>query len=67
MISKTTRIIGKKKKMKPVTVKLGTYIDFHIGNNYEEHKFKVGGSVRISRCKNIFAIAIPQTGLKNIL
>ena len=40
--------------MKPVGVKLSTYIDFNKENNKEDPKFKVGGHIRISKFKNIF-------------
>ena len=41
--------------MKPVHVKSSTYIDFNKENNREDSKFEFGGSVRISKHKNIFA------------
>ena len=44
-------------KMKPVDVKLSTYIDFGIENNDKDTKLKVGYHVRISKYKNIFAKA----------
>ena len=43
--------------MKPVDVKLSTYIDFGIENNDKDTKLKVGYHVRISKYKNIFAKA----------
>ena len=36
-------------KMKPVDVKLNSYIDFNEENNEEDPKFKVGDHVRISK------------------
>ena len=36
-------------KMKPVDVKLSTYIDFNKRNNKEDPKFKVGDNVRTSK------------------
>ena len=42
-------------KMKPVDVKDNTYIGFEKEVNDKNHKFKVGGHVRISKYKNIFA------------
>ena len=42
-------------KMKPVDVKDNTYIDFNKEVNDKDPKFKVGGHVRISKYKNIFA------------
>ena len=41
-------------KMKPANVKSGTYIDFEVENNDNNHKFEVGDYVRISKYKNIF-------------
>ena len=42
-------------KMKPVDVTDNTYIDSTELHSNKDPKFKVGGLVRISRCKNIFA------------
>ena len=42
-------------KVKPVDVKDNTYIDFGKKLNDKNLKFKVGGHVRISKYKNIFA------------
>ena len=36
-------------KIKPVDVKSSTYIDFNKENYKEDHKFKVGDHVRISK------------------
>ena len=41
--------------MKPIDVKDNTYINTSKKVNYKDPKFKVGGHVRISKCKNIFA------------
>ena len=43
-------------KMKPVDVKLSTYIDSSKKINDEDLKFKIGDIVRISKYKNISAI-----------
>ena len=40
--------------MKPVDVKLSTYIDFNKGNNEKDSKFEIGNHVRILKYKNIF-------------
>ena len=40
-------------KMKPINVEDNTYINIDINDN--DHKFKVGDHVRISKYKNIFA------------
>ena len=42
-------------KMKPVDVKSGTYIDSSKENIEKDPKFKIGGIVRISKCKSTFA------------
>ena len=42
-------------KMKPADVKDNTYTDFEKEGNNKDLKFKVGGYVRISKYKNIFA------------
>ena len=42
-------------KMKPVDVKLITYIDSSNEINVKSPKFKIGNIVRISKYKNIFA------------
>ena len=42
-------------KMKPIDVKDNTYIDFGKEVNDNDHKFKVGDHVRISKYKNIFS------------
>ena len=41
--------------MKPVDVKLSTYIDSSIETNDEDPKFIIGDIVRISKYKNIYA------------
>ena len=41
--------------MKPVDVKVNTYIDFEKKVDDKDPKFKVGDHVRISKYKNIFA------------
>ena len=42
-------------KMKPVDIKSSTYTDSRKENNEKVPKFKIGDTVRISKCKNIFA------------
>ena len=42
-------------KMKPVDVKVNTYIDFKKEVNDKNPKFKVGDHVRILKYNNIFA------------
>ena len=40
--------------MKPVDVRSNTYIDSSKEINNKDHKFKIGGIVRISKYQNIF-------------
>ena len=42
-------------KIKPVDVKDNTYLDFKKKVNDKDPKFKVGGHIRISKNKSIFA------------
>ena len=42
-------------KMKPADVKSSTNLEINKENNKEDSKFKVGGHLRISKCKTIFA------------
>ena len=42
-------------KMKPVDVKLSTYVDSIKEINNKDHKFKIGDIVKISKYKTIFA------------
>ena len=51
IVSKYNNTYHSTTKMKPVDVKLSTYIDF----NKENPKFKVNDHVRISKYKNLFA------------
>ena len=39
-------------KIKPVDIRSSIYIDFNQNNNKEDSNFKVGGNVRISKCKS---------------
>ena len=41
--------------MKPADVKSSTNLEINKENNKEDSKFKVGGHLRISKCKTIFA------------
>ena len=41
--------------MKPIDVKDNTYIDFDKEVNDNDHKFRIGDHVRISKYKNIFS------------
>ena len=45
----------RKIKMKPITFKDDTYIDFEIRDNDKDPKLKIGDQVRISKYKNILA------------
>ena len=52
--------------MKPIDVKDNTYIDFGKEVNDNDPKFKVGGHVRISKYKNIFAKGYTPNWSENI-
>ena len=54
-------------KMKPIDVQDSTYIDFSKEVNGKNPKFKVGGHVRISKYKIIFAKGYTPIGLKKFL
>ena len=41
-------------KLKPIDMKICTYIEFHVENNDADPKFKVGDYMRISKYKNKF-------------
>ena len=54
-------------KIKPIDVKDNTYIDFGNEVNDNDPEFKVGGHVRISKHKNIFAKSYTPNGSEEIL
>ena len=41
--------------MKPIDVTSDSYAEYNEDSNVTKAKFKAGGHVRISKCKNIFA------------
>ena len=54
VVNKYKNIYHSTIKMKPVDVRLRTYIHFHIENN-KDPKFEVGNHVRTSKYKKVFA------------
>ena len=44
-------------KTKPIDVTSNNYIEYNVNSNKKDSKFQVGGHLRISKDKNIFAIA----------
>ena len=52
IVDKYNNTYQKKIKMKPIDVKLNTYINFDVENNDKAPKFEVGNHVRISEYKN---------------
>ena len=54
-------------KVKPVEVKSNTYIDSSKEINDKDPKFKIGGIVRISKFKNIFAKAYTPNWSEEVL
>ena len=55
IVNKYNNTYHRRIAMKPVDVKPSTYIDSSKEINDEDPKFKIGGIVRISKYKNIFA------------
>ena len=48
-------------QMKPIDVKNDSFAEYNEESNKKDPKFKVGGNVRISRYKNVFAKGYLQT------
>ena len=57
-------LYNKKIKINPVDLKSDTYIDFDVGSNKKDPKFKVGYHVRISKYRSIFAKGYTPNWLK---
>ena len=55
IVHKYNNIYHTTNKMKPVDVKTNTYINSSKEVNDKDPKFKIGGTVRISKYKSIFA------------
>lgn len=53
--------------MKPVDVKLGTYIKFDVENHHKDPKIKAGDYMRISKYRNIFAKVQTQISFRKFL
>ena len=64
MINKCNNTYYRTVKIKPVDVKSSTYIKSSKEVNHQGPKFKIGGIIRISQYKNIFAKAMFLIGLK---
>ena len=64
MINKCNKTYHRTVKIKPVDVKLSTYINSSKEVNDQGPKFKIGGIVRIFQYKNIFPKAMFLIGLK---
>ena len=54
-------------KMKPIDIKLSTYIDFDVENNDKDPKFEVDDHVRITNLKRFLQKFIFQSLLKKFL
>ena len=52
---KPDKIVDKYNKKYHRTNKMNTHIEYGVENNDKDPKFKVGGCVRMSKYKNIFA------------
>ena len=55
IVNKCNNKVHRTIKMKPIDVKVNTYVDSKKEVNDKDHKFKIGDHVRISKYKNIFA------------
>ena len=55
IVDKYSKTYHRAINMKPLDVKVDTYIDYGVEHNGKDPKFKVGGHVRISKYKNTFA------------
>ena len=55
MVNKYKNTYHRTIKMKPAHVKSSTYVDSHKEINEKNPKFEIGGLIRISKHKNIFA------------
>ena len=53
-VNKYNNIYYRAIHVKPINVKLSTYIDLDVENNDKDPKFKAGNHVRLSNFKNIF-------------
>ena len=53
--------------MKPTHVKSSTYIDSHKKINEKNPKFEIGGLIRITKHKNIFAKSYVLNWSKDVL
>ena len=64
IINKYNSTVHRTIKMKPIDVKDDSYAEYNEDSNKKDPKFKVGGHVRISKYKNIFAKGYIQIGQK---
>ena len=55
VLNKYNNIVHRTIKMKSIDVTDYSYAEYNEDFNKKDRKFKVGGHVRISKCKNIFA------------
>ena len=55
IVSKYNNTVHRTIKMKPIKVTDDSYAEYNKNSNKKDPKFKVGGNVRISKYKNIFA------------
>ena len=53
-------------KMKPIDVTSDSYAEYHQASNEKDPKFKVGGHIRISKYKSIFAKGYTQNWLEKV-
>ena len=67
IVNKYNNTVHRTIKMKPIDVTSDSYAEYNEDSNKKDPKFKVGGHVRISKYKNIFAKGYTQIGQKKFL
>ena len=60
IVNKYNNTVHRSIKMKPIDVTSDSYAEYNEDSNKKDPKFKVGGHVRISKYKNIFAKGYTQ-------
>ena len=67
IVDKYNNTVHRTIKMIPIDVTGDSYVEYNEDSNKKDPKFKVGGHVRISKYKNIFAKGYIQIGQKKFL
>ena len=67
IVNKYNNTVHRSIKMKSIDVTSDSYAEYNDDSNVTKPKFKVGGHVRISKYKNIFAKGYRKIGQKKFL